>query len=60
MGEPGQSVPQMTDEYISSVSERYIELYEQIVGKPFEKANPQNINERINNNVASFLASYQK
>ena len=60
MGEKGQQVPEMTEEYVNSVSDRYIELYEQIVGKPFEKANAEDINERINKNVTAFLASYQK
>ena len=60
MGEKGQQVPTMTEEYVNSVSDRYIELYEQIVGKPFEKANTEDINERINKNVTAFLASYQK
>ena len=60
MGEKGQHVPTMTEEYVNSVSDRYIELYEQIVGKPFEKANTEDINERINKNVTAFLASYQK
>ena len=60
MGEPGQQVPNMTEEYVNSVSERYIELYEHIVGKPFEKANSEQLNERIEKNVTAFLATYQK
>ncbi|EGJ70981.1 Phosphoribosylaminoimidazole-succinocarboxamides synthase [Bacteroides coprosuis DSM 18011] len=60
MGEPGQQVPEMTEEYVNSVSERYIELYEHIVGKPFEKANSEHLNERIEKNVKAFLATYQR
>ena len=60
MGEPGQVVPEMTPEYINSVSERYIELYEHIVGEPFQKANADDITERIEKNVNTFLATYKK
>ncbi|MEC4114090.1 phosphoribosylaminoimidazolesuccinocarboxamide synthase [Myroides pelagicus] len=55
-GKEGQQVPEMTDEYINSVSERYIELYQQIIGEPFVKADVSNINERIEKNVLSFLS----
>ncbi|MDM1369004.1 phosphoribosylaminoimidazolesuccinocarboxamide synthase [Myroides marinus] len=55
-GKEGQVVPEMTEEYINSVSERYIELYENIIGEPFVKADVSNINERIENNVLAFLA----
>jgi len=55
-GQEGQQVPEMTDEYITSVSERYIELYEKIIGEPFVKADVSNINERIEKNVLAFLA----
>lgn len=59
-GKDGQVIPEMTDEYIESVSERYMELYENIIGEPFVKADVSNIQERIENNVNAFLASYQK
>jgi phosphoribosylaminoimidazole-succinocarboxamide synthase len=36
MGKEGQQVPEMTDEWIQTISRRYIELYEQIIGAPFE------------------------
>ena len=55
-GLPGQSVPEMSDAYIETVSERYIELYENIMGEPFVKADVSNIQERIKNNVALFLS----
>lgn len=55
-GLEGQSVPFMSDEYIESVSERYIELYENITGTPFEKADASDIEARIDRNVRAYLA----
>ncbi|AOW10058.1 phosphoribosylaminoimidazolesuccinocarboxamide synthase [Flavobacterium gilvum] len=55
-GKDGQQIPDMTDEYIESVSERYIELYENIIGEKFVKADISNINERIEKNVLDYLA----
>ena len=54
-GQDGQQIPDMTDAYIESVSERYIELYENILGEQFVKADISNINERIEKNVVEFL-----
>ncbi|BDB57519.1 phosphoribosylaminoimidazolesuccinocarboxamide synthase [Flavobacterium ammonificans] len=54
-GQDGQQIPDMTDTYIESVSERYIELYENILGEKFVKADITNINERIEKNVVDFL-----
>ena len=54
-GKVGQSIPDMTEEYIQSVSERYIELYEQIIGEKFVKADITNIDKRIEENVNAFL-----
>ena len=54
-GKDGQQIPNMTNEYIDTVSERYIELYENILGEKFIKADVSNINERIEKNVLSFL-----
>lgn len=59
-GKDGQQIPEMTDEYIETVSDRYIELYENIIGEKFEKADVSNIQERIETNVNAFLASYKK
>lgn len=56
-GQEGQSVPEMSDEYIESVSERYIELYENITGEKFQKADVSNIESRIQQNVESYLKS---
>ena len=56
-GLEGQTVPEMTDEYIESVSDRYIELYEHITGEPFVKADTTHIHDRINRNVLNYLES---
>ena len=55
MGKEGQVVPEMTDEYVESVSERYIELYEHIVGEKLNKANAEDVAARIEKNVTEFL-----
>jgi len=55
-GNAGQTVPEMTDEYVNQVSDRYIELYENIIGEKFQKANPDSIECRIGKNVAEYLA----
>jgi len=54
-GLEGQTVPEMSDDYITTVSERYIELYENITGEPFRKADISNIQERIEVNVLNYL-----
>ena len=57
MNEPGQTMPEITDEYAESVSERYIELYENIVGEKFDKTIDEgDIAARIEKNVAAFLS----
>ena len=58
MNEPGQTMPEITDEYADSVSERYIELYEHITGEKFVKAqDSDDIAARIENNVKAYLAT---
>ncbi len=58
MNEPGQTMPELTDEYVESVSERYIELYEHIVGERFQKADTsEDLATRIERNVLSYLES---
>ena len=57
MNEPGQTMPEITDEYAESVSERYIELYEHITGEKFEKKADENIAKRIEKNVSAWLKS---
>ncbi len=56
-GQEGQQIPEMTDTYIESVSERYIELYENILGEKFVKADIDNIDQRIEKNVLDYLIS---
>ncbi len=55
MGKAGQKVPEMTDEYCESVSERYIELYEHITGEKFIKTDETDLAGRINRNVVNYL-----
>ncbi len=54
-GKEGQQIPEMSNDYIASVSERYIELFENILGEKFIKANISNIDERIEKNVLNYL-----
>lgn len=54
-GKEGQTVPQMPDEFVSQVSERYIELYENITGDKFQKGDAEDILKRIETNVTAFL-----
>ncbi|PHR71852.1 MAG: phosphoribosylaminoimidazolesuccinocarboxamide synthase [Lutibacter sp.] len=54
-GLEGQSIPEMNDDKINEISERYIELYEQIAGEKFVKANVEDVAERIERNVLGFL-----
>ena len=56
-GLEGQEVPEMSDSYIESVSERYVELYENITGETFVKADITNIIDRIEKNVLEYLRS---
>jgi phosphoribosylaminoimidazole-succinocarboxamide synthase len=56
-GNAGQIVPEMTDEYVNQVSDRYIELYESIIGEKFQKANPEDLEARIEKNVMACLQS---
>lgn len=56
-GKEGQVVPEMTDEIVRDISDRYIELYEKISGETFERSDISNISERIAQNVKSYLAN---
>lgn len=61
MNEPGQKMPEITDEYAESVSERYIELYEHITGEKFNKAaESDDIAKRIEKNVTNYLKELKK
>ena len=54
-GLEGQTMPVMPDEFVETVTDRYIELYEKITGKKFEKADTTDISKRIESNVLDFL-----
>ncbi|HPI69161.1 MAG TPA: phosphoribosylaminoimidazolesuccinocarboxamide synthase [Bacteroidales bacterium] len=56
-GQKGQKVPEMTDQFVNEISERYIELYEKITGEQFIKTDIENIEERIEMNCMRFLSS---
>jgi len=59
MNEPGQTMPEITDAYAESVSERYIELYEHIVGERFDReTSDEDIAKRIENNVSNWLKTF--
>jgi len=61
MNEPGQVMPEITDEYAESVSERYIELYENIVGERFEReTSDEDIAKRIEDNVSAWLQVFKR
>lgn len=55
IGKEGQKVPEMTDEYCLSVSERYIELYEHVTGEKFVRAEQDHLAQRIEKNITDFL-----
>lgn len=59
-GKEGQQVPAMDDDFVASVSERYIELYENITGQPFERADVNHVAERVEGNINRFLAAYYR
>jgi phosphoribosylaminoimidazole-succinocarboxamide synthase len=55
MGKEGQTVPEMTSEWIATIRQRYIELFEQLTGTTFEPASTDNATERIYQNVLKAL-----
>lgn len=57
MGREGQEMPELTDEFITSVTDRYIELFEKITGDKFVKAETANPTDRIEKNVKDWLSS---
>jgi phosphoribosylaminoimidazole-succinocarboxamide synthase len=57
-GLEGQLIPTMTEEFINSITNRYIELYEQITGSTFIKRSYDNISETIENSVNTFITNY--
>ena len=60
MGKAGQQMPEMTEEFVASITDRYIELFEQITGQPFSKTDDDNISSRIEANVNIWLSTQQK
>ena len=54
-GHTGQQVPEMSDAFVESVSERYIELYENITGEKFNKSDASHVLNRIETNISNFL-----
>ena len=59
-GKDGQKLPEMTDEFVNMVSERYIELYEIITGEKFIKEDTFEVNDRIEKNVTDFITTYYR
>lgn len=57
-GKDGQQIPDMTDEVVQSISDRYIELYEKVTGESFEKQSGTNVVERIEKNINQYLAKH--
>jgi phosphoribosylaminoimidazole-succinocarboxamide synthase len=55
-GKEGQVVPEMNDEWVNAISERYIELYEYLTGNKFEKPSQENVLERVEENVVAYLS----
>lgn len=59
-GKEGQTVPEMPEEFVSQISERYIELYESITGSKFERADISNVINRVETNILNFLTAYYR
>jgi len=58
MGEEGQQVPEMTDEFVQQVSDRYIELYEKITGEKFVKSDTSEVIQRVERNILTWLKKH--
>jgi phosphoribosylaminoimidazole-succinocarboxamide synthase len=56
MGKEGQVIPEMSDAYVHSVSERYIELYEKVTGKIFQRADVNAVVKRVEENILTYLS----
>ena len=57
-GKEGQQIPEMSDQWVQQISDRYVELYEKVTGQPFEKAPTEAILQRIEENILRSLASW--
>jgi phosphoribosylaminoimidazole-succinocarboxamide synthase len=58
-GEAGQKMPELTEDFVNKISERYIELYESITGEKFVKWDVTDIINRVEKNINAFLSSYK-
>jgi len=58
-GEAGQKMPELTEDFVNKISERYIELYESITGQKFEKWDVTDVIGRVEKNINAFLSSYK-
>jgi phosphoribosylaminoimidazole-succinocarboxamide synthase len=58
-GEAGQKLPELTEDFVNQISERYIELYESITGEKFKKWDVSDIISRVEKNIKEFLSSYK-
>ncbi len=56
-GREGEKIPEMTPEIINQISERYIELYENIIGEKFKRNTTDNLSERIETNISNWLST---
>lgn len=59
-GKEGQTVPEMPDDFVTAISERYIELYESITGSKFQRADISNVIKRVENNIQNFITAYYR
>jgi len=59
-GKEGQTVPEMPDDFVTAISERYIELYESITGSEFQRADISNVIKRVENNIQNFITAYYR
>ncbi len=59
-GKDGQTVPEMPDDFVAAVSERYIELYESITGTKFIRADISNVLKRVETNIQNFITAYYR
>lgn len=59
-GKEGQSVPDMPDNFVKQISERYIELYESITGEKFQRADITNVLKRVEENIMNFITAYYR
>jgi phosphoribosylaminoimidazole-succinocarboxamide synthase len=59
-GREGQKVPEMTNDFVNQISERYIELFEKITGEKFVRADLTNVRERIERNCVKFMETLKQ